>query len=150
MRDFDPVIGVDGIDVFDRRHHLSMSRVITAEFIRKEPTRFAALAFDQAAKEAHRGLLVPSPLHKNINGVAILIDRTPEVLMFPLNGDDRFIQMPGIAQFALPLIQSPRISGAKLRAPLPHRFADGVDSDGRPEASCARPASGSGRAFGGL
>ena len=61
MRDFDPVIGVDGIDVFDRRHHLSMSRVITAEFIRKEPTRFAALAFQQTAKEAHRGLLGPSP-----------------------------------------------------------------------------------------
>jgi len=37
MKDFNAVIGIDGIDVLDRRHDFSMSGIITTEFIRDEP-----------------------------------------------------------------------------------------------------------------
>jgi len=114
MRDFDTVVGVDGINVLDRRHDFTLGRIITAEFVGDQPTRFSALAFQQAAKEAHRRLLVASPLHQNINGLAILIHRAPEILLFSVNRDDRFIQMSGIAQAALLFFQFSRIGRAKL------------------------------------
>lgn len=97
----------------NRRHDLSVSRVIAFQFVREEPARFTALAFDQAAKEADGGLFIASPLHKDINGVAILINRSPEVLMFALNGDDGFIDVPRITQAALALLECARIGRAK-------------------------------------
>jgi len=96
MRDFSTVVGIDGIDVLDGRHDLSVSRVITTEFIGVEPAGLMALACDQAAKEAHGGLLVASSLHQDINDVPILIDDPPEILMLPLNGNARFVEVPGV------------------------------------------------------
>ena len=128
MGDFDAVVGIDPVDMLNGRHDFTVSGVITAEFIGVKPTGFAALAFDQAAKEPNRGFLIASPLHENINGVPILIDRTPEILMLPVNGDDDFIQMPGIAQLALPFFQFARIGRAKLQAPAPYRFVGHDDA----------------------
>ena len=110
------------------RHDRSMSGVIAFEFVGVEPTGFAPLAFDQAAKEAGRGFFIPSSLHQDINGVAILIDRTPEILMLPVNGDDRFIEVPGIAQATLSFLQSSRIGGPKLQAPASYRFVGHDDA----------------------
>ena len=128
MRDFHAVIGIDRIHVVDRRHDLSVSRVITAEFVSVEPARFTALAVDQAAKEAHGGLFVAPPLDEDINGIAVLIDRTPEVLMLPVNGDDDFIEVPRITQCPLAFLESTRIGGAKLQAPTLYRFISDDDA----------------------
>lgn len=106
----------------NRRHDLSVSRVIAFQFVREEPARFTALAFDQAAKEADGGLFIASPLHKDINGVAILINRLPEVLMFALNGDDGFIDVPRITQAALALLECARLGRTKLQTPLSDTF----------------------------
>ena len=97
MRDFDTVVGVNLINMFDGRHDLSMSRSITTELVGKEPAGVAPLAFDQAAEEAYGRLFIASPLDQDINGIAILIDGPPEILLFPLNRDDHFIEVPGIA-----------------------------------------------------
>jgi hypothetical protein len=86
------------------------------------------LAFDQATKKAFSCTLIATALHENIHDIAILIDRTPEVLMFSLNGDDRFIEVPGIAQAALVFFQSPRIRGAELQAPLSNGFVGHDDA----------------------
>ncbi len=42
--------------------------------------------------------------------------------MFSLNGDDRFIEVLGIAQLALPFFQFAGIGGGKLQTPSPDRF----------------------------
>ena len=122
MRDFHAVVGIDRIDMLHVWHDFTMSRIIAFQFVRVEPTRFASLAVDQAAEKAHGGFLVPSWLHKDINDVPILIHGSPQILMFPVNGDDGFIQVPGIAQLALPLFQFAGIGGPKLQAPLSDAF----------------------------
>lgn len=61
-------------------------------------------------------------------GIPVLIDRPPEILLFPLDGDDRFIEMPGVAQLALSLFQSSRIGRAKFQAPPPDRFVGHDDA----------------------
>jgi len=45
-----------------------------------------------------------------------------------LNGDKHFIQMPGIPQTTLVLLQFPRIRGSNLLAPLANRFIDDSDA----------------------
>lgn len=99
MRHFKRVIGVDFIDMLDSRHNVLMA----FQFVREKPAWFTTLALQQAAKEAHRRLLVAPPLHQNINRVTALIDRAPEIVLCTLNRDHRFIKVPGIAQAALSL-----------------------------------------------
>ena len=48
--------------------------------------------------------------------------------MVPLNGNDRFIEMPGVTQFALSLFQSSRRGRAKFQAPPPDRFVGHNDT----------------------
>ena len=96
MRHFGSVVGVDVIEMFYRRHHGSMSGVIAFECVGHQPSWFTALAFEETAKEAHGRFLVASPLHQDINRVAVLINRTPQILALPLNGDKDFVQIPGI------------------------------------------------------
>jgi hypothetical protein len=128
MRHFHSIIGVDGVDVLDRRHDVTMCGVITAEFVGDEPAGFPTLAFNQAAEEPDRRVLVAAALHQNIDRIAILIDRAPQIVLCALNGDNRFIEVSGIAQAALALFQFPRIRGAKLQAPLSNGFVGHDDA----------------------
>ena len=48
--------------------------------------------------------------------------------MLPLNGDDGFVEVPGIAHATLSFLESARIGRAKLQAPLPHRFVRDDDA----------------------
>ncbi len=96
MRDFGSVVGVGGVDVLDRRHHGSMRSAITFEFVGHQPTRLTALAFEKTAEEAYRGFFVASSLDQNINRVAVLINRTPKIVLVTLNRDKHLIKIPGI------------------------------------------------------
>ncbi len=112
MRHFHPVVGIDRIAMLHGWHDFPISHVIAFQFVREE----------QVAKEADRGLFVASRLNEGINGVAILIDRTPEILVLPLNGNDRFIQMPGIPQPPLAFVQPSGTRWTKFQAPLANGF----------------------------
>ena len=85
-----------------------------------------ALAFAETAKEAHRRLLVASPLHQDINRVAVLVDRSPQIRLFALDAHTPFIKMPRITKSTLSLLHCPCVCRSKLPAPL----ANGVVGDG--------------------
>jgi hypothetical protein len=55
------------------------------------------LTFEQAAEKPFRGTLIAAALHENINGIAVLIDRAPEILSLALNRDKDFVDMPDVA-----------------------------------------------------
>jgi len=67
-------------------------------------------------------------LHQDINDIAILIDRTPEVVPLPLNGDKDFINMPGVTQPPLAFLEVAGVVRSKLLAPLAHGFVGHRDS----------------------
>ena len=96
MRDFRSVIRIDVVDVMHRRHHGPMSRIIASQFIGDQPSWLTTLAFDQATQEAHSRLFVAPTLHKNINGIPVLINRAPQIVPFPLDGHKDFVDVPGI------------------------------------------------------
>ncbi len=126
IQHFGSVMGVDIIDVLDRWHHGPMRGIITSQCIGDQPAGLTALAFEETAKEAHRRLLVASPLHQDINRVAVLVDRSPQILLFALDAHKPFIKMPRITESTLSLLHCPSVSRSKLPAPL----ANGVVGDG--------------------
>ena len=73
-------------------------------------------------------MFVASALHHNINGGAILIDRASHILLFPVNGDTDFIEVPGLTQATLTLLQFPRIGQPKLLVPLANGFIGDRDA----------------------
>ena len=89
------------------------------------------MTFEQAAEKPFRGTLTAAALHENINGVAILIDRAPQILLFPVNGDKDFIKVPGITQATLSLFEFSRIVRSKLPAPLANGFVGDGDASFR-------------------
>ncbi len=86
------------------------------------------LAFQQVAEEAHRRMCIASALHQHINGIAVLIHGSPEILRFALDGHKHFIKMPRITETTLSFLQFPRIGWPKLSAPLTNSFIGDGDA----------------------
>ena len=51
MRHFNSIIGVDSVDVLDRRHDRTMGGVIASEFVGHQPPWLAPLGFEQTMEE---------------------------------------------------------------------------------------------------
>jgi hypothetical protein len=73
-----------------------MSGIIASEFVGHQPPGFTPLAFEQAAKEAFSRMLIATALHQNVKDIPVLIDGPPQVVLFSLNSDEHFINMPGV------------------------------------------------------
>jgi hypothetical protein len=61
-------------------------------------------------------------LHENIQDVAVLIDRPPEIVTFAADGEEDLIQMPLIARLGASAPQLIGIDLPELPAPIAHRF----------------------------
>jgi hypothetical protein len=61
-------------------------------------------------------------LHENIPYVAILIHRAPEVMAFPMDGEEHFVQVPPVARPGPSMPELIHIRSAELAAPLPDGF----------------------------
>lgn len=97
MRHFRSVVCVDVIDIIHRRHDRAVSGVIAFQFVRAQPSGFAALAFEQPPEKAFRRLLILSVLDKEINDIAVLVHGTPEVVTFSLNREKDFVVIAAVA-----------------------------------------------------
>ncbi len=120
--DFGSVVRIDMVDVIHRGHDRPMSRIIAAKFVGDYPPRFPTLTFEQAVEKPFRGTLIAAALHQHINDIAVLINGTPEILALALDRDKHFVDMPHIAQAALPFFEFSSIVRPKLLTPLPNRF----------------------------
>jgi hypothetical protein len=96
VRDFGAVIRIDVVDVLYRGHDRAMSGAIASEFVCDQPARFTSLAFEKTAEKAFSRTLIATALHQNINGIVVLINRTPQIVLVTVNRDKHFIEIPGI------------------------------------------------------
>ena len=72
------------------------------------------MTFQQFAKESLGSASVASRLHEDVDQVAVLIDRTPEILSCTVDRHEDFVQIQRVAEPTLILSQSPRILGTEL------------------------------------
>ncbi len=128
MGQFATVVRVLISTVRNRRHHLPLGGRIALEFIRHHAPWRCALAFEQLPEEAFGGALVAAFLDQNINRIAVLVNRPPQIVQLTANRDEHFIKKPGVAQVASPLLQLAGVVRAKSVTPLPNRFVGNLDS----------------------
>ena len=105
-----------------------MSRIIASEFVGHQLPGLTSLALKQTAEEPFSRTLIATTLHENVHGIPILINRTPEILPLPLNGDEHFVDVPDIAQAALSFFKLMSIGRYKLLAPLANCFVGDRDA----------------------
>jgi hypothetical protein len=72
--------------MFHTREHCPLGRTITFELIRDDDPRDIRQPFQQLAKEQPRGVLVSPPLHQDIQHVAVLIGRLPQIMALAVDG----------------------------------------------------------------
>jgi hypothetical protein len=70
-------------------------------------------------------------LHQDVDYVAVLIDRAPEILQVAVDSKEDFVQMPVVAEPALESLQFANIICAELLTPQPNRFIGYEDASFR-------------------
>ena len=97
MRDLRSVVFVLPGTVDHGRHHGTVRGRVTAQLVRDQPARLAALSFQQLAEEPLGRPLIAPRLHEDVKDVAVLVDSTPQILLPALDLDEQLVQMPGVA-----------------------------------------------------
>jgi hypothetical protein len=69
---------------------------------------------------------IATRLDQNVDHIAVLVDRTPEILTLASNGDEELVQVPRVAQPTFSPLQPAGVIASELPAPL----ADGLVGDG--------------------
>ena len=75
-------------------------------------------ALEELAEELLRGVLVPTPLHEDVEHIAVLVHRPPQVMAFTVDRHEHLVQVPFIARPGAPATQLVGILLAELAAPL--------------------------------
>ena len=91
-------------------------------------TRGTYIALEQLAEELLRRVLVPAALHQDIEDIAVLIHRPPQVMAFTIDGEEHLIQMPLVARPG----RRRRSSLAYAWPNFRHHLADGFVGDDDP------------------
>ena len=108
-----------------RRHHRATGGRVAAELVGDQASRHVPLVLQSRAKEAHRGVPIPSRLHEDVEDITGLIHGAPQVLLATLDRDEHLVEMPGVAEPVTSAPQSARILRTKPPTPLP----DGLIGD---------------------
>ena len=72
--------------MLDARHDLDLSSGITLQFVRDQNPWRIAQALEKLAKEPFGCLPVAPALDENVQGMTVLIDSAPEVMVLALDG----------------------------------------------------------------
>ncbi len=80
------------------------------------------LAFQELDKEALRRTTVAPGLDEDIDHIAVLIDRTPEILPLAVGRDEDFVQKPRLPDATLTSFQCPRLLWTEFQTPLSNGF----------------------------
>jgi hypothetical protein len=92
-----PIVQVAVLAVFHAGHELPLRCPLARQLIRDDHPRDIAQTLEQLAEELFCCGLIATALNQNIQHVAVLIHRTPEVMALPLDGQKDFIQVPFIS-----------------------------------------------------
>src|SRR6202045_1200021 len=85
---FGAVIEALVLPMLDPGHDLPLGSGVALQLVRDEHTRGSTLLLEELAEQALGGLLVAPALDENIENEAVLVDGTPEPMLFPGEADD--------------------------------------------------------------
>jgi hypothetical protein len=130
---FRAVIEIAVLPMLDAGQGLALSRPVAPQLVGNDDSGYVGEALEEFPKELLRSRLVPPALYEDIEHVAILVDRPPQIMALSVNGEEDFIQMPFVPRSGLSATSRMRIGLAKLAAPVPHGFVRQGDATCRPQ-----------------
>ena len=101
MRHLCAVVRVSVRAMGDGRHDRSVRSPVAAQLVGDQSHGLTLLALQQLVETTFGSPAVATRLDEDIDDVAILIDGAPEIVPLSLDGDEDFVQVPGVAQPAL-------------------------------------------------
>jgi hypothetical protein len=115
---FRAIVEIAMLAVLHARPDLALGRAVALELVRDEHPWHVGHALEQLPEACLGGVLVPPTLDQDIQDVAVLIDCTPQIVPFAMNGEKDLIEVPRVARPGTPPPQLIRLRLAELPAPL--------------------------------
>jgi hypothetical protein len=103
------------------RQNLAFRRTIASQLISHDHTRDVLEFFEELPEKSFGSLFVASALHQDIQYVAILIDRSSQIMLLAPDREEDFVHMPFVATTRA-TTQFIRVGLPKHQTPLPDRF----------------------------
>ncbi len=114
--------------VDDRRHDRPLRCSVAPQFVGDQPSGLASLTFQQLSEEAFSRTPIAARLDEDVDRVAVLIDRTPEIVSLALDGHEEFVQVSRVAQTTLVTFERTGVLETELQTPQ----SDGLVCDHDP------------------
>ncbi len=119
---FRPVVQALVLAMLDAREYVPLGRPVARQLIGDQHARHKRKTLEQLPQEFHGCPLIAPPLDQNVEDVAVLIDRAPQVLLRAVDADEHLVQVPLVARTRASPTQRVRVGLAEFLAPLAHRF----------------------------
>ena len=97
-----------------RRHELAVRHLVAGELVGDDHPGHVPQALEQSAEELLCGHRVSARLDQNVEHVAVLVDRAPQVPLCAVDLDEHLIQVPFVAR-------PPTTTAQLVRVLLPNR-----------------------------
>jgi hypothetical protein len=124
------VIQVPVLAMLHTGEHVLFGRAIAFELVRDDHPRDVSQPFEQLAEKLLRCSLVALTLHQDVEHVAILIHRPPQVVPFAVNGEKHLVQVPLVTWSRPVMPELIRIPLPELQTPLADGFVGHDDPAG--------------------
>ncbi len=107
------------LEVFDTRYDFLLGHLIALELIGDDHARHVLQTLQELAEELLRGSQISAALDEDVQHVAVLIHRTPQVMGTAVDLDEDFIHVPLVTLSRTPAAQAVGVSLTKLATPIP-------------------------------
>jgi hypothetical protein len=128
MRVFRSIVETFVLPMLHARQNLPFGRCVACQLVGDDDSRYVLQSFEQLAEELLGGSLITSALHQDIKDVAMLIDRSPEVVPLAIDSEKHLVQVPLIATARATTAQFIDVGLTELQAPLAHGFVGEHDA----------------------
>src|ERR1700710_1135727 len=119
MRILGAIVQVAALTVLDIGQKLALSHAIALQFVSDENARHVQQPLQETLEEALRRPGAAAGLHQNVKHDAVLIDGTPEIMLFTVDPNEDFVQVPFVTGPGSPPTKIVREARAKLQTPPP-------------------------------
>ena len=94
MRVLDPIVQVLRAAMLGRCRQLAVGDLVAAEFIGDDHPRHVLQVFEQLAEESFDGHRISAGPDQNVEHVAVLVDRAPQVVPRAVDPEEHFVAVP--------------------------------------------------------
>ena len=93
---------------------------IAAELVRDQSSRDTPLPFQELTEEALGRTPITPGLDEDADHITVLVDGPQEILLPPVDVDEQFVQVPGVAQPSTPASKPTGVRRTEGVTPLPN------------------------------